>query len=245
MASLEGKVIAITGGASGIGLATAKILAGRGAVLSLADLQHDALNRALQSLPGDKHMVTTVDVRDSTQVQAWIDKTVEQLGRLDGAANLAGVTTDGLPIAEETDENWDFLMNVNAKGVFNCIRAEMRRISDGGSIVNAASVAGSVGGAHWSIYAASKHAVLGLTRSSAREGGPRGIRVNAISPGTIDTPMTQGMEQRLGIKVPTSSQAIDRKAKPQEVGNVIAFLLSDESTFVTGANYNVDGGHLC
>ncbi|CAK7204836.1 putative secondary metabolism biosynthetic enzyme [Sporothrix eucalyptigena] len=248
MASFKGKVISVTGGSSGIGLALAKLLASRGAILSIADVNKQGLDSVLQLLPvngGKDHMATVVDVRKGVEVEEWIKATVANYGHLDGGINLAGVVTDGVPIAEETDEHWDFLMDVNAKGVFNSMRAQLKHMNDGGAIVNAASVAGVVGGPTWSIYAASKHAVIGMTKSAAREVGNRGIRINCIAPGTINTPMTQGMEKRSGIRVPTSSQAIDRQADPLEVANVIAFLASDESTFVTGSTYNVDGGHLC
>ncbi|KAL1887847.1 hypothetical protein Sste5346_009959 [Sporothrix stenoceras] len=248
MASFTGKVISVTGGSSGIGLALVKLLASRGAILSIADVNKTGLDNVLKELPengGKPHMVTVVDVRKGAEVDQWIKATVDQYGRLDGGINLAGVVTDGLPISQETDEHWDFLMDVNAKGVFNAMRAQLKHMNDGGAIVNAASVAGVVGGPTWSIYAASKHAVIGLTKSAAREVGSRGIRVNCIAPGTINTPMTQGMEKRSGNRVPTSSQALDRQADPLEVANVIAFLASDDSTFVTGSTYNVDGGHLC
>ncbi|KAL3476000.1 hypothetical protein BJX99DRAFT_258894 [Aspergillus californicus] len=221
------------------------MLAKHGAVLSLADRDEKGLEAAVQSLDSTVHMKATIDVRDFSQVDAWILKTIEQLGRLDACINLAGAVTDGLPLAEETDDNWAFLMDFNAKGVFNCLRSQLKHIREGGSIVNAASVAWQVGGASWAIYSASKHAVIGLTKSAAREVGGRNIRVNCIAPAAINTPMTQGMQQRSGVAVSTAAQALPRPGEAEEVANVILFLASQQASFVTGAVYNVDGGHLC
>lgn len=130
--------IAITGASSGIGLATAQLLASRGATLSLADLNEEGLKRTAQELPtigGQSHLTTVVDVRKGDQVEEWIRNTAAKLGNLGGAVNLAGVVTDGVVITEETDAHWDILMDVNAKGVFNSMRAQLKHMSDGGSIV--------------------------------------------------------------------------------------------------------------
>lgn len=131
--------IAITGASSGIGRVTAKLLASRGALLSLSDVNQNGLDEtpSMLSQTGDKkHICKVVDVRKGAQVDSWIEDTVKHFGRLDGGVNLAGVTTDGVPIAEETDANWDFLMDVNARGVFNCMRAELKHMHDGGSVVS-------------------------------------------------------------------------------------------------------------
>ena len=133
-------------------------------------------------------------------------------------------------------------MDVNAKGVFFCMRAQLKAMADGGTIVNAASVAGIRGVANSSIYATSKHAVVGMTRSAARENGSRRIRINAIAPGIIDTPMIQKIEEGTGRVAATSQQALDRKAQPEEMATVIAFLLGDEASFVTGSVWSADGG---
>ncbi len=123
-----------------MGLSTAELLASRGAVISLADINEEALKAAARSLPNsDKHLATVVDVRSSKSVDSWIESTVQKFGRLDGAVNMAGIITAATPVTEETDENWDFAFNVNARGVFFCIRAQLRAMGDGGSIVRTPS----------------------------------------------------------------------------------------------------------
>ena len=251
MSSLEGKVIALTGAASGIGLVTAKLLSSRGAKLSIADINEKQLEAVAKDIQasGGQVIFTSVDVRKPSQVKAYIEKTVQHFGKLDGAANLAGVigptacTTD---LRNQSDEEWDFVIDVNARGVFNCLRAELAVMSSGASIVNAASVCGLVGQATNAIYCASKHAVAGLIRATAKEEGKNNIRINGVAPGFIDTPMVDEVEAaKKVVKADTSMQAINRKGKPIEIAAIVAFLLSDESTFVTGAIWTADGGWTC
>jgi NAD(P)-dependent dehydrogenase (short-subunit alcohol dehydrogenase family) len=185
--NLHGKVIALTGGASGIGLETSKLLASRGAILSIADLQEELLQDAVKGIQSAGGTVsgTVVDVRDRASVETWISSTVQKHGKLDGAVNLAGVLGKQAGIAnveDIEDDDWDFILGVNLKGMLNCMRPEIKNMKDGGSIVNAASVAGIVGMPKNGSYIVSKHAVVGLTRASAKELGARGIRVNAIAP---------------------------------------------------------------
>ncbi|KAJ9603788.1 hypothetical protein H2200_011974 [Cladophialophora chaetospira] len=247
MASMDGKVIAITGAASGIGLTTAKLLASRGAVLSLADVNAKQLEAAASSIEegGAKVIYTVVDVRDRSQVNNWIERTVKEFGRLDGAANLAGVVgrhAVTFELRDETDDEWDFIMNVNTKGVFNCMREELNVMKSGASIVNAASVLAVLGQLKSSIYCASKHAVAGLIRAGAKEEAKNNIRINGVAPGFIDTPMVTAVEKAQKVEKPDlSAQAMQRKGRPEEIAAIVAFLLSDESTFVTGAIWSADG----
>ena len=183
----HGKVIAITGGASGIGLATSELLASRGATVSIADVQETLLQEVAARLEkgGGQVLATVVDVADSKQVNAWVQKTIDTFGKLDGAANLAGVipkTINILRVEELQDEDWVFVMNVNLTGIMYCMRAQIPNMNVRGSIVNAASVAGLVGFPKNAAYTASKHGVIGLSRSTAKEVGDRGIRVNCIAP---------------------------------------------------------------
>jgi NAD(P)-dependent dehydrogenase (short-subunit alcohol dehydrogenase family) len=184
----EGKVVAITGAASGIGLATAKLLARRGARLSIADLNEKNLEAAAKEIksinPVAEVITTAIDVRNAQSVEEWIKKTKSHFGKIDGAANLAGVfkAFADKTVGEEDEDNWNFMLGVNLTGVMHCMRAEIPEMGSGGAIVNAASILGITGSAGAAAYSASKHGVVGLTRSAAKDVGKRNIRVNCIAP---------------------------------------------------------------
>ncbi|KAI9371754.1 hypothetical protein BJX61DRAFT_543374 [Aspergillus egyptiacus] len=254
MISLSGKVIAITGAASGIGRCTALLLASLGAKLSIADLQQDALDAVATVIQGAGHgdvFSKVVDVRNASTVDTWIQETVQWAGRLDGAANLAGVIgksigLKGASIKDIDNDEWDFIMDVNLKGLMHCLRAELQVMADNGSIVNAASIAGLQGFGRNAAYSASKHGVIGLSRSAAKEAGEQNIRVNCIAPGAIQTPMLAKSNEINGnINVKSASIALPRQGTPEEAANLIAFLLCDASSFITGAVYSIDGGWAC
>ncbi|KAL1909042.1 hypothetical protein Sste5344_005174 [Sporothrix stenoceras] len=260
---LQDKVIAVTGAASGIGYAFAQLAAARGAKLSLADVSQAGLDKVAEELRAtagaDNVLTQVVDVRKYDQVQSWIDATLKQFGKLDGAANMAGVIPKDIGIntlADQDLEQWDFVLGVNTTGLMHCLKAQTKVLADGGSIVNASSIAGVTGRAKNAAYSASKHAVVGLTRSACKEFGYRGVRVNCICPGPIDTPMNHkareivtasGSTTKTGQSVLSSTQenALGRAGRPEEVAHLIAYLLSDESTYVTGTAICVDGGWIC
>jgi NAD(P)-dependent dehydrogenase (short-subunit alcohol dehydrogenase family) len=185
--SFSNKVFVVTGGASGIGFATAEYLASRGAKVSLCDQNQKLLDEAIAEIEssGGQAIGTALDVRSRVEVEAWIRKTVEEFGKLDGAVNAAGVSGKGVSVEwvhEVSDADWDFVFDVNVKGVLNALRAEIINMTDGGSIVNISSLLGVTGTTRMATYAASKHAVVGLSRVAAKELGARNIRVNVVCP---------------------------------------------------------------
>lgn len=254
MSSFNNKVIAITGAASGIGLATAKLLASRGAKLAIADVQAKALEQAVSELKsaGAPDVVSTVvDVSKNESVDSWIAETVKHFGRLDGAANVAGVEGKTQVLANLTEmlnEDWDFIISVNLTGVMYCLRAELRVMERGAAIVNVSSIAGLMGRPGIGAYSASKHGVVGLTKGAAKEVGKRGIRVNAVAPGPIQTPMLDRLLAVAKDTPITSTYAnlpLGKLGTADDVARTIVFLLSDDSGFTTGCVYPVDGGATC
>ncbi|ORY71740.1 short-chain dehydrogenase [Pseudomassariella vexata] len=247
--SLEGKVIALTGAASGIGLATAQILSRKRATVCIADVSPNALQKAEEAFSALKvpFSVTKVDVSKRDEVDSWIDGIVQKYGKIDGAANCAGIIGKhhGLrAVADLEDDEWHKIMAVNLTGTMYCLRAELRKIVDGGSIVNISSIQGIQGFANHGAYSASKHAVIGLTKSAAKENGKRQVRVNAVAPGAIYTPLMEKAWQLHDR--PTGAPfddgaALGRQGTAEECANVIVFLLSPESKYVSGSVYSVDG----
>ncbi|TPX17902.1 uncharacterized protein E0L32_003003 [Thyridium curvatum] len=244
--AFNGKVIAVTGGAQGIGLATSKLLASRGASLSIADSNPATLAQVEEDFKAKSWPVYTssVDIRDAEKVNEWIEATVERFGRLDGAVNAAGTVGKyhgQKPIAELEDEDWHLVLGVNVTGMMHCLRAELRHIQDGGSIVNIASNQGSRGAPGCAPYATSKHAVIGLTRCAAHDYGSRQIRVNVVAPGGTHGPL---MKSVVGDKPPPPVSVLGKYAQPEEVASMITWLLGPESTHTSGEIFRVDGGEF-
>jgi NAD(P)-dependent dehydrogenase (short-subunit alcohol dehydrogenase family) len=256
MGTLTGKTIIVTGAAGAIGFATAQVLAREGAKLMLVDLRGDALAAREAELrkSGAEVASQTADVSRSADVKGFIDAAVKRYGRLDGLFSNAGIEGKIAPTWEYDEEEFDHVTRVNTNGVFLGMRHALPlMIAQGfGSIVNTASIGSERGLAGACTYNASKHAVVGLTRTAAAEAGPMGIRVNCVMPGVIDTPLLDSVlgplfngDIPLGRKILGKIAPMERIGKPVEIGEVVAFLLSDAASFVTGAAWAIDGGALC
>ena len=248
---LAGRVALVTGGASGIGRATAHLFAVRGASVMIADLDRDAAAASASEIADNTDSrveVVAADVADPDQVVAMVAATVEAFGRLDAAVNNAGTPGTYRSFGDQQLDDWRRTLDINLTGTFLCLQAELAVMADAGAgaIVNVASAAGLMGFANLPAYVASKHGVVGLTKSVALEFARSGIRINAVCPGNVHTPMLEGFVagdekalQGMGRVTP-----MGRLAEPPEIGEAIVWLCSDAASFVTGHAMAVDGGVL-
>lgn len=247
--SLENKVVLVTGAASGIGLATARAYAEAGASVVLADLNAEAVHAAAKGLiaQGYKAKAVICNAANLEEVEGMVQETVSAFGRLDIAFNNAGVQNILAEIADATVEDFDRVNSVNLRGVWGCMKYELQQMRKQGNgvIVNCSSIGGIVGGAERASYHAAKHGVLGLTKSAALEYAARNIRVNAVCPGLIWTPMAEKMAasgQKEALDAMVKSVPMQRHGQAQEIADVVLWLSSDASSYVTGQSISVDGG---
>jgi NAD(P)-dependent dehydrogenase (short-subunit alcohol dehydrogenase family) len=250
--SYENKVALITGAASGLGLATAQAFAEAGASVVLADWNEKAVQSAAKDIAdkGHKTLAVACDVADDAQVEAMVKQTVATFGRLDAAYNNAGVQNVLAETADSPRDDYDRIMAINLRGVWSCMKFELQQMREQGSgaIVNCSSLGGLIGGARRGTYHAAKHGVIGFTKSAALEYATRGIRVNAVCPGLIQTPMSdqmiaagQGEELDKMLKTYVPMQ---RLGSPQEIADAVLWLCSSAASYVTGQSISVDGGFV-
>lgn len=253
---LNGKVALVTGGASGIGRATALTFAREGAKLVIADMNEEGGQQSVHMITenGGEALFVKTDVTQAAAVEALLSQAVHIYGRLDYAHNNAGISGAGIAgeqrtlTAEYPEERWHHVIAINLTGVWLCMKYEITQMlkqDGGGAIVNTASVAGLAGLPYAAAYVASKHGVVGLTKTAALEYARQGIRVNCVCPGYIQTPMTApGMQDPDRLALMLASEPIGRMGTPEEVAETVVWLCSDAASFVTGHAMTVDGGYL-
>src|SRR4051794_12727056 len=252
MKLFEGQVALVTGAGGGIGLATASAFAEAGASGIVADSDAALLETAADGLrsAGHQALAVTCDVTDRGQGKAMIEQAVRTYGRLDAAFNNAGINCDGAPMIETEDDEFDNIVNVNLRGVWNCMKAELRQMmaQGSGAIVNCSSIGGMRGSKGRAAYSASKFGVIGLTRASALDYAGQGIRINAVCPGIIgNTPMAMRVTKNNNpdiIKAFVAAEPIGRLGKPQEITAAVLWLYSSVASFMVGHAMAVDGGIL-
>jgi len=249
--SFENKVVLVTGAGSGLGLAAAKAFAESGAAVALADWNEKSVRSAARELTGKGHRALAIccDVADDTQAEAMVNETVATFGRLDAVYNNAGVQNLLAETADTIREDYDRVMAINLRGVWSCMKFELQQMRKQGSgaIVNCSSLGGLVGGPERGIYHAAKHGVLGFTKSAALEYAARGIRINAICPGLIQTPMFSQMiaaGQAEALKAMEKSIPMGRVGRAEEIADAVLWLCSDAASYVTGQSISVDGGFI-
>lgn len=249
--SFENKVALVTGAASGLGLATARAFAEAGAFVVLADWNEKEAQSAAKELAnrGHKTLAIRCDVSNDAQVEAMVKQTVATFGRLDAAYNNAGVQNVLAETADTTRDDYDRVMGINLGGVWSCMKFELQQMREQGSgaIVNCSSLGGLVGGAERGIYHAAKHGVIGFTKSAALEYAAQNIRINAVCPGLIWTPMADQMVaagQGEALKAMEKSVPMGRVGRPEEIADAVLWLCSDAASYVTGQSISVDGGFI-
>ena len=250
--SLDGKTALVTGGGSGIGRAASLAYANDGARVVVVDVNVEGGEETIQQIKesGGEAILVHADVSNPKDTQAMVDQAVEAFGSLDCAFNNAGISggRDRLLTADYQEDDWDRVLSINLKGVWLCMKSEIPQMlkQGGGAIVNTASIAGLAGLSGTVAYVAAKHGVTGLTKAAAVEYATSGIRVNAVCPGYIQTPLVQpifqendGMEERVASRHP-----MGRLGEPEEIAQAVLWLSSDAAAFVTGHTLPVDGGYM-
>jgi NAD(P)-dependent dehydrogenase (short-subunit alcohol dehydrogenase family) len=247
--SFENKVALVTGAGSGMGLATARAFAEAGAAIVLADIHENTVRSVAEELvsAGYKAMAVRCDVTNEADVEAMIKQTVSTFGRLDAAFNNAGIQSLPVETADASGEEFERVNAINLRGVWNCMKYELRQMREqkSGAIVNNSSIGGLIGLPGRAIYHASKHGVIGLTRSAALEYAARGIRINAVCPGAIETPMVADMmvREKISQEDLLRNQPTGRLGKPEEIASAVLWLCSPGAGFVVGHALSVDGGY--
>jgi NAD(P)-dependent dehydrogenase (short-subunit alcohol dehydrogenase family) len=249
--SFENKVALVTGAGSGLGLAAARAFAASGASVALADWNEQSVQLAAEELKalGHKALAIRCDVANDAEVEAMVAQTVAAFGRLDAAYNNAGVQNVLAETADSPREDYDRVMAINLRGVWSSMKFELQQMrrQASGAIVNCSSLGGLLGGAERGVYHAAKHGVLGLTKSAALEYAARGIRINAVCPGLIWTPMAERMVaggQGSALEAMVKSVPMGRYGRAEEVADVVLWLCSDAASYVTGQSISVDGGFV-
>jgi NAD(P)-dependent dehydrogenase (short-subunit alcohol dehydrogenase family) len=247
---LRGKVVIVTGGTSGIGRDAAVLFAKAGAKVVVAgrrEVEGKETIDLVRAASGDGLFVKT-DISLAAEVQALVRKTVEKFGRLDIAFNNAGIEGSLIPIAEQSEEDWDRTIDINLKGTWLCLKYEIQQMlkqGGGGAIVNMASVAGLIGAAGFATYCASKHGVMALTKSAALETAQSGIRINVVCPAVIETPMAERIFGEPEIRKHfIGMHPIGRFGTPMEVAEAVVWMCSERASFMTGQSLVLDGGFL-